>query len=286
MIKYILICFILFLTACNKKKWQDPTPSSLVPVGAQLLCEIDIAGTMALPSITERLEYERLRKPTLQLVELKDLQKLYIYSGNNEGSTLFVALLKNKSDIKTILKNFKEKFKSDQEIITGTKRYKEHFIYSVRDKKQEIFLCQLGPKTCLCGPLDQITAAINSANTSEPPTKTKNDLCVKLDLLSIQGLPVTIKEIVDQLKFFENMKLHVTGGNKTEILLNTECASEENSKKTQIALDFFKAALIFKFGQHLQKEDVVIKRTKKRITAQLKLTPEAMKAIFSKKKDK
>ena len=290
--KYLLIFLAIFIVSCDDTKETatetvDPNPLTLIPATFKVVAEVDVQKTMTIEGINSRLRYEVDRKPTLQLLPLDSMDKLYLASGSaketEESGGLYIAVMKDKTELKKAVKEYGDKFKDNKEVILGTKSYDGKIIHTVRDRKQTVGACQVGPKTIICGPENQILAALKikeniSTNETLKSLRTSHEkYCLSIFVLSAEDSG----SLLEKFQFFDRMALSAIKTDKgAEIFGESFSQKTEDNTSTYNALSLLKFALGFKFK--LDAKDIQISKEDKTTTLVATLNNDALKDIFVK----
>ena len=297
--KLIIVLISIFcFVSCDNEVKKDPVepakaeinPLTLIPADFQFVATVDMNRTMKIPGLSERLRYEAKRKPSLQIVPIDSVKHLYLAAGSGaetEGKGgVFIAELKEKVELEKVIDEYKKKFKKDKDVIVGKKEYKSKFIYTIRDEKQELAVCQVAPDMLVSGPLDKVISSLNAEKNNISTSPLLKDLMkinaedsVKIYLLSAEN----IGSILQQLKFFDQL---VISGTPTEkggkLSLKSICQNKETAEKAKNALLLVQTILMFNIGKHTAPEDLKVEVDNTVTTGIADLNAEALKSLFVK----
>jgi len=294
----ILLSLFLFLgckdgktaTAALVKK-EEVNPLTFIPADFQFVASVDMERTLSIPGLSDRLRYEAKRKPSLQIVPIDEVEHLYLAAGSGAESEdkggVFIAKLKKTTDLEKIIKGYEEKFKKNKDVIISKKEFKDKFIYTIRDKKQELAVCQVNPDMLVSGPLDKVLLSLQcedkNISTSEDLKKLMkiNDGdSVKIYLLSAEN----IGSILQQLKFFDQLVISGTPTDKGgKLTLVSLCEDRETAEKAKNALLLVQTILMFNIGKYTAPEDLKVETVETSTTGTADLNAEALKELFIKK---
>ena len=293
----LIILSVLLLSSCSEEKkkapvvsQQDNSPLMYIPAEHQFLASVNMDRTMSIPGLSDRLRYEAKRKPSLQIISIDKIKHLFLSAGSGEETEnkggIYVAVLKEETKLKTVVEEYKAKFTDDKDVVITTQEFRETIIYSIRDKKQKLAICQVKPDTFVSGPLDKVVLALKSADNNISTNESLKELMkinpddsIKIYLLSAEN----IGTILQQLKFFDQLVITARpterGG---KITLNSICKDPQTAEKAKNALLLVQTVLLFKIGAHTEANDLKIE-VKDNVTAgTADLNSEALKELFVK----
>lgn len=293
-----ILFLVLLLCGCDKdpKKVaivssQDLSPLTYIPAEFQFLAIVDMERTMSIPGLSERLKYEAKRKPSLQIIPIEKIKHLFLSAGSGEETEnkggIYIAVLKENTELTSVVSAYKAKFKDDKDVIITTQEFREKTIYSIRDKKQKLAICQVTPNTFISGPLDKVVLSLksgdNNISTNETLTKLMKinpDDSIKVFLLSSEN----IGAVLQQLKFFDQLVITAApterGG---KITLNSICKDPLTAEKAKNALLLVQTVLLFKIGVHTEANDLKIEVKENVTSGTADLNKEALEELFIKK---
>ncbi|MCH2208547.1 MAG: hypothetical protein MK132_22120 [Lentisphaerales bacterium] len=289
--KYLLVLVLLILSSCSKP-FVDPAPLTLIPADFKFVGRINVPNILKTPGINNRLEYETKRKPTLKVLPLADLKTLYIASSSGkqteEKGLLYVSQFMQKCELDKIIANYELKTKSDKQIIVTRSKLDNLLIYQIRDRKQELAICQIGPKTCLAGPLDQIVSSFKLGEENISKNQKLQQYLVSSEDSDLALFLLSAKDIgayLQNFQFFDSVAVKLKNGtSKTELNINADCQNNEAAQKTAAALTLVQTVLMFSKGQHIKPGDIEVKHQESQAIAKAQFSNEAMIDLFSKKK--
>ena len=290
--KHFFVLLIFALCSCSKPA-VDPDPFILIPADFKFIGKVDVPKVMDIPGINSRIIYERKRKPALEVLPLSDLQSLYLAAGSGqqteENGMLYVCIFKSICNLDEIIADFEKKSKNRKEIIISRNKFEDKNVYQVRDRKQELAICQVGPKTCIAAPLDQLISCLtlgkNNISSSSKLREYMNDSqesCLSLFLLSSENIGAYLQNF----QFFDTVQINLKQESGTTLLnIHAECKDEESAQKTAGALTLAQTVLVFSKGKHLRVGDIEVKQDQNLALLTAKFTDAAMIELFTKKKD-
>lgn len=276
--------------AANKAT-KDLSPLTYIPAEFQFIASVDMERTMSIPGLSDRLKYEAKRKPSLQIIPIDKIKHLYLSSGSGEETEnkggIYIAILKENTKLQIIIDEYKTRFKDDKDVIITTQKFRDKTIYSIRDKKQKLAICQVKPNMFITGPLDKVVLSLKSGDNNISTNKDLQKLMkmnpedsIQVFLLSSEN----IGTILQQLKFFDQLVISATpterGG---KIILNSICKDAETAEKAKNALLLVQTILLFKIGSHTESGDLKIDTKDNLTTGTADLNSEALKELFIKK---
>ncbi|MCM8541043.1 MAG: hypothetical protein NE328_12275 [Lentisphaeraceae bacterium] len=294
---YLLLSIILLLSSCNEKAKKQPeaaaqdfSPLVYIPAEFQFLASVDMDRTMSIPGLSDRLRYEAKRKPSLQIIPIDKIKHLFLSAGSGEETEnkggIYVAVLKEDTKLETVINKYKAKFEDDKDVIITTQEFRDKTIYSIRDKKQKLAICQVKPNIFISGPLDKVVLSLKSADNNISTNESLKELMkinpddsIKIFLLSSDN----IGSILQQLKFFDQLVITAIpterGG---KITLNSICKDPETAEKAKNALLLVQTVLLFKIGAHTEANDLKIDIQGNVTAGTADLNSEALKELFVK----
>ncbi|MCM8537320.1 MAG: hypothetical protein NE334_15375 [Lentisphaeraceae bacterium] len=288
--KLTVLCILTLLISSCSKNFTDPQAFSLIPADFKVIAKVDIDKATKINGLGSRLLYERKRKPTLQILPIKDIQTLYLAAGSAKATAekggLYISQMKTNTDLEKLVKNFMVDFSKDKEVILGKSKFNDLIIHTIRDKKQEIAICQVGPKTCIGGPLKQVLASLKCGEKNIQNNKTLQkymtsgkDADMAIYILSSEDGG----SLFQGVNFFETGFITISGQNDaTHISIQTDCLDEETAKKTTSALTVIRTLLLYSKAKYIKAQDIVISQKGKAAIAVANLSKEAMNDLFEK----
>ena len=295
---FFLIFISIFLSSCDDKKTiDDPIitsstkPLEYIPADFQFLASVDMKEAMKIPGLSDRLKYEAKRKPSLQIVPIEQVEWLYLAADSAETTEnkggIFIAELNQDVKMEKLIEDYKAKFKKNKDVIVSKKEFRNQFIYTLRDKKQELAVCQVKPNTIISGPLNTVVQSL-SANESNIADDEKLKKLMKIN----EGDPIKIYllsadkigALLQQLKFFDQLVISAKPTEKGGFIsLNSLCLDKETAEKAKGTLLLVQLALQFKIGKHTKAGDMKILVEDKVTTGTADLSKAALEELFIKK---
>ena len=293
----ILSLILLFIISCGDEAVEqvklktELEPLEYIPNEFQFVAMVDMIEAMQIPGISDRLRYEAKRKPSLQLVPIDQVKKLYLAADSGEDTEnkggVYIAILKENIELKDVINEYKEKFKSNKDVIVSTKEFRKQSIFTIRDKKQELAFCQLSVNAIISGPLDKVLQSLKAGENNISKSESLEKLmkinpghCIKIYLLSSDKLGT----LLQQLKFFDQLAISAKGTEKGGFIsLTSLCKDKETAEKAKGALQLAQFALQFKIGKYTNSGDMLIKLEGNTTTGTADLSSEALKELLIKK---
>ena len=293
----LLSTILLLLVSCGEETSGKPAlktnikPLEYIPADFQFVASVDMKEAMTIPGISNRLRYEAKRKPSLQLVPIDQLNHLFLAADSGETTEnkggIFIAELKEKVDLQQLIEAYKSKFKENKDVIVSKKEFRKQFIYTLRDKKQELAVCQVTPKTIVSGPLETVIQSLQAGENNISKNASLKKLMkinegdpIKIYLLSADK----IGALLQQLKFFDQLVISARPTEKGGFIsLDSICLNKETAEKAKGTLLLVQLALQFKIGKHTKPDEMKITVNENTTTGTADLSKAALEELFIKK---
>ena len=289
--KFLILTLLpLFIfTSCSRPK-SEPAPLTLIPADFKFVAKVNVEKALKIPGVGSRLIYEKKRKPSLQVLPMDDIDTLYLAAGSGkateEKSSLYIAQMNKAIDLDAMIEEYKKSFSSNKDVLLTKSKFNDLIIHNIRDKKQELALCQLSPKTCIGGPVKQVLASlkagdnnIQSNQTLQGYLKTAGDAEIAMFVLSSEDGGSLLQGIT----LFDSLQILATSKDQqTYLVINADCDSKETATKTVNALTIVRTLLLYSKGKFIKPEDIVIKQEDAQAKVTASFSDETMIELFKK----
>ncbi len=293
--KLLLFTYLFLAISCDKDKTtllsDNLDPLTFIPANYTLIVNVQMQEALKIPGLTSRIAHEVKRKPSLQLFPVENIKEIYLTAGSvaevETKGALYLTHLLQPALLEECIRQLQEKFKDNKDVIFSKKEYNSKIIHLIRDKKQEIAICQISPSIFLHAPLEILINSLETKENNIANNVSLNELKlvnptdpIKVFALSGNNLGA----ILQQLNFFQKIILTAKPTEKGgQIYLKAVCENKEMAEKGKNTFLLLQTIFAFKAGNHLSSKDISISVNDHITTVHADLQAEALKTILEKK---
>jgi hypothetical protein len=290
--KTILLLLTFLVVSCDSKSSiSEVEPLTLIPSDFQVVGKLDVDETLKIVGLADRLRYEIKRKPTLQLIPIESVKDFYLASGSGktteEKGGIYIVVLKKATDLDVIVDVYQKKFAQNKEVITGAKKYKEIIIHNIRDRKQTLSACQMGPKTILLGPEEQVIKILQQKEDNIAGNQNLKEMMSAHQNFPLSVFMLSSKDsgsFLSQFSAFEQLSMSIKKSIKgADIFIESFSKDEEANNKTHATLQVVNFGLMYQFRDFITSKDIKIIKSEKATRFNAAFSNEALKEMFIKK---